>query len=153
MIDSIQINTRSEGGKLTVNRKHITKAVQHFDGCDLELILRKKKKRRSNQLNRYWWGVVIEVTRLAFLDLGMPKTKEQVHEILKRAAAEVIPHIMIVESVIETTGVIIAELKRTRDMTNSEMCDLVDVCRKWVWENMEVHIPEPNEQTELFLNQ
>ena len=153
MIDKIEINSHVEGGKLTVNRNPIKKAIRHFEGKDVVFTIAKRKKRRSTAQNSYYWGVPIEIIRLEFLRLGSPKTDQQVHRMLGMAAAVEMPHIMLKETVIESTGVIVPEVKSTTELTTSEFMDYIAFIQQWAAENMELDIPDPNEQTELFLNQ
>ena len=51
-----------DGGLLVMEKpKDYARAVRSFAGKHVEIILRKRKTKRSNQANRYYFGVVVKL--------------------------------------------------------------------------------------------
>ena len=100
--------------------------ILSLDG-DVELTLEKVKKQRSNNQNRYYWGVVVE---LLSKELGY--TTEETHEALKYK------FLMVEKGVLPT-------VKSTTDLTTQEFEEFMSRVREWSSVFLNCYIPDPNE--------
>ena len=121
-----------EKGKLILNNPN--RYLVHLcglEGREVELILRKRKKQRTLQQDRYYFGVVVKCL--------MNKTgynKQQMHDALKEKFASTRD---------EKTGLLIIESTATMDTKRFiEYCDEI---KQWADEFFEgdCYIPSPNE--------
>lgn len=130
-------------GKLHLsNRKRFSDDCRQFKDCDVEIIIKKKGK-RSSQANRYYWGCVVEEIRLNMLDRGYRYEAETIHEFLKgKFNFEVV--------VIEATGERIDIPSTTTDMNKDEFYEYVERVREWAAISLELNIPDPETQLEMF---
>ena len=62
--------TVTDTGKISVPRRMEQEVGEKFKGQRIEITFRKKKKHRSSEQNRYYWGVVIPYILEAFIELG-----------------------------------------------------------------------------------
>ena len=131
-------------------RKEVTSA---FEGKNIEVVFKRKRKRRSDNQNRYYWGVVIPEIVRAMIDLGNEALQqgntehgELVHEYLKHNLLDNGEEIMGIE------GVIIKLPPSTTKCTTVDFMDFVERVRMWAADNLGVAIPSPNEQVEMFVN-
>ncbi len=101
----------------------------------VEIEIKPYKYIRSNEQNRYYWGVVV---RLISEHTGF--TDNEVHEILK--------HIHLVKRLFIKTNSKDDNVwitRSTRDLKTSEMEEYLSKCRMWASTELGVFIPEPNE--------
>ena len=136
-----------EDGKLhIVRRKDFVKSlVASFkDNARLRITVEQLYKKRSNQQNRFYWGVVIPIVKSLIYDAwGDELTGEEVHEILKQ-------NCNYTERLNESTGEVVKVGKTTTGLTTTEWEEYRLEVTKWVHEWFNTELPEPNEQTELF---
>jgi len=52
--------------------------------------------------------------------------------------------------VIEATGEVLDGVRDTSSLTTSEMMDFIADMQQWAIEALDLYIPDPNEQTEIF---
>lgn len=143
----ITIDTEVKGGKLTRNRSLIQEAIESFEGRKISLTIDRKKNKRTNDQNRYWFGVVVELVSLRFRDLGHLLSKEAVHELLKMKVAEIDPDLMYQDLVNQETGEVIGKrLRGTSELTTTEFMALKEIVQQWASEILDIYIPDPNEQ-------
>ena len=152
---------RVKDGVLTiVNRKVMDKELIQFEGKEVEIIIRKKKRIRSLQLNKYYWAEVVpkiqeglkqtgerlslQQTDQWLLDFFESITKEQAHQYLKDRFIEK-------ESVDTETGEIKKNKITTTNMTNSQFQDFIAQIVQLGAEHLGVQILQPNEQAEINL--
>lgn len=126
-------------------RKEILAA---FEGKAIEVIIRKKKKHRSTQQNRYYWGVIVELIKnyLQEVDPQVIWTPEKVHEIIKfkfLRCQKVNP---------DTAEIEFEYTRSTTDLSTSEFMDLIAQVQQWSAETFDLYIPDPNEQGVFFDN-
>lgn len=132
-------------GKLNkVASKEIADTLQHFEGKRVEVIIKRLRSTRSNQQNRYYWGVVVSVMRQAFKDIGYLLNTEETHTILKE-------RFMPYTDICTADGEVISKkYKSTRELTKTEFSEYTDKIAQFAAESLGVSIPQPNEQTELL---
>ena len=59
---SIAVMSTVSSGKLVRNKGMIANAVKHFEGKEVEIVIKEKKKYRSSPQNAYYFGVIIPLT-------------------------------------------------------------------------------------------
>lgn len=119
--------------------------VKAFQGKEIRIEVKKKKKDRSLSQNAYLWSVVYSVALEGFRHFGNTMNIDDVHEYFKN---EFLSNRNIV---INSDG----EVKRlpgtTTTLSTSDMSDYIENIKVFVLQNMGVQIPSPNEQTGLFI--
>lgn len=116
--------------------------LQAFPDCDVTVIVKKKGKRSSPQ-NRYYWGIVVEEIRLELLRRGNRFSAEDVHEWLKLKFNPA-------KIEIEATGELVEIGQSTTEMNKDEFSEYVEQIIEWCAVSLELAIPPPNTQTEIF---
>lgn len=141
MGDVLSYFGRVENGELTLPRRMRKEILAAFEGKAIEVIIRKKKKHRSTQQNRYYWGVVVELIKnyLQEVDPQVIWTPEKVHELLKfkfLRCQKVNP---------DTAEIEFEYTRSTTDLSTSEFMDLIAQIQQWSAETFDLYIPDPNE--------
>lgn len=131
-----------ENGVLVLNnRKKLANNVKAFNGKNIILTIERKSKKRSNALNRYYWGVVIDISVNAFRNLGNAVTADQVHEIFKFKFLRT--------SIVNfDTGEVLEYTKSTSELSNTEFMDYFASIQQYMAETFDTYIPDPNELLE-----
>lgn len=148
MGDVLSYFGRVENGELTLPRRMRKEILAAFEGKAIEVIIRKKKKHRSTQQNRYYWGVIVELIKnyLQEVDPQVIWTPEKVHDIIKFKFLRC-------QRVNQDTAEIEFEYTRsTTDLSTSEFMDLIAQIQQWSAETFGLYIPDPNEQGVFFDN-
>jgi hypothetical protein len=93
------------------------------------MVLGRKTKAtvRSEQQNRYYWGVVVDL-----LSLSTGYTPDEMHEALK------MKFLMVHRENLPDT------VKSTARLTKDEFCEYIDNIQKWAARDMGVVIPDPD---------
>lgn len=138
-------------GKIELPRKRLAKeVVSAFEGHGIEVIFMRKRNRRSDPQNKYYWGVVIPIILNAFIDLGHDlqsgnsEHREMIHGFLKERFLQ--NGIEIADANAET----ITGPSSTTYCTTVEFMEYLDRVAQWAAEALYIAIPEPNEQLEAF---
>lgn len=121
-----------------VNRKKFDKEIQLFRGKEVEITIRKKRKKRSLSQNNFYWGAVVPIVREALYDAGIIMNNEETHELLKLKCNPV-------EVINKKTGEVISTMGSTTKLTTSEFMDYVSKIKHWAREYLNIEIPEPGE--------
>lgn len=109
-----------------------------FAGKEIEVTIQRKKRSRSGEQNRYYWGVVVEMIRMGIKELGDDADAEQVHEFLK---GRFLPAR---ERIDETTGDMIYRLPAsTTALSTIEFSEYVEKCCQFAAEYLGLSIPLP----------
>jgi hypothetical protein len=142
MTKATQYGTVKDGVLKIINIKRFKDDLRQFDDCEVEVIVKKKGK-RSSQQNRYYFGVVIELIRIELLRRGNRFDAEDIHEWakLKFNPSKI---------EIEATGELVEIGSSTTEMNKSEFMEYVERIREWAAMSLEINIPDPGEQTQLF---
>jgi len=122
------------------NRRQFDTDLEPFEGKEVEILVRKKRKRRSLMQNAYYFGVIVPIVRQGLIDAGYKVSKEDTHEYLKSKFARE-------EIVNEATGEILPIPGSTARMTTSKMMDYFAEITQFAAEFLNVQIPAPGEQT------
>ncbi len=125
-------------GKLFISsRKSFDKEISEQKNMYVRVTVEKAKKKRSNQQNRYWWGVCIPYLKNGFKDLGYRLDSEETHDFVKHKFCR--SEIISVE-----TGEILETVKGTSKMSTTEFMDLIADIQEWAAIFMNVEIPDPD---------
>jgi len=130
--------------KMQRNRTTILKALKQYINKDVLLTIQPLKRTRSNQQNRYYWGIIIPLIKSGLEDVsGELRSKQDVHDFLKF-------NFNYNEIVNKTTGEIYREPKTTTTNSTTDMELYHEEIRRFALEFLNVEIPLPNENLELF---
>ena len=141
----------NEHGQLHIrNRKMFDEELKQFAGKEVEIVVVKKKRTRSIQINRYYWGVVIALVRDAFIDLGHEVESQEVHEYLKgRFNFKELVNEETGEVVLDENGLPIHIPLSTANISNTDFMVYMERIKKFSSETLSIYIPEPGEQLTL----
>ncbi|MDR6734222.1 hypothetical protein [Sphingobacterium sp. 2149] len=144
----IYFGSVKDGALKIRNKNALVLDLQSLEGKEIEIRISKKKKTRSNEQNRYYWGVVVPIVKQGLIDAGYSREKinnsEVIHELLKSMFCPK------EELINEDTGEILFLPPTTTSNSTSQMMDYFEDIKRWCAENIGVYIPDPNEQTSLF---
>ena len=136
---TLEYSGKVTDGKLKlVHQERFKKELETFEGCTVTLTVHKKKNKRSNAQNAYYWGVVVPLVQEGVRDMGEKLTAEQIHEMLKRECLKG-------ELVNTETGHIVNFARSTTGLTTVEFMDFVDDIHQFAAEFLNLQIPDPNE--------
>ena len=147
----ISIKTKVVNGRLESGRDTLKAAIESHEGKRVEITVARAKNTRTNAQNKWYWGVAVEMVRLRLLDLGSRYSSEQTHDKLKYWIAEHAPDIMLEETIIEETGVVLSSVRSTTELTTTDFMAYKLAIQQWAAENLDINIPDPNEQIEISL--
>jgi hypothetical protein len=113
----------------------------------VELVVRKLYKKRSNEQNRYYWGVIVNDFVTGFTEItGQEITPQEAHELLKTNCNGI-------ELNNQITGEILKVGKSTTQLSTVEMEEYFDRCRIFNLEYFGITTLLPGEQAEIMFNQ
>lgn len=132
----------SDEGKLNLfNRAELTQWLRDNAGKDIVLKIERKKKKRSGQQSRYYWGVVIAMVRQAMNEYGSNYSSEETHEYLKKEFNWT--------EIEAKDGYMLKVPQSTTGLTTVDFMNYLDKIYLWALEVLGIVIPLPNEQMEL----
>ena len=135
----VEIDSKVVNGKLEKNRDLISEVIQSFEGKDIVITIEKKKKRRSNPQNAYYWSVVLPMMQTGFYNnLGEHVGIQEAHEFLKG-------RFLFREVVNQELGEVIKLSKSTTELSTIEWETYMDQIRSFSTEFLGINIPLPNE--------
>lgn len=137
-------NGTIKNGSLTIhNRSKMNKEVRSCKDMIVTLIIEKKRVKRSDPQNRYYWSGVLMAAKQGFFDAGHSLTKQDVHDVFKKQYLEgkVITN--------EETGETLKVGETTTGLTKSEFSDYIEEIRAFCREWLNTEIPEPDEQLSI----
>lgn len=133
----ISLNVEMVDGRLClVNRPLFHDLLRTLRNGPYELSLTRLRAIRSQQANRYWWGVVVHL-----FSEHTGYTPEEIHEWAK---AKFIPKRL---ALLNGNGDVEDEYViggSTRKMTTTEFADFVDTVRQFGNERLDLNIPDPD---------
>lgn len=141
----LQIQTSVNSGRFKRNRNIVLNAINSFEGKDLLITFEKVGKKRSNNQNAYYWGVLIPILQNCFKEnWGEIWSKEKVHDFCKM-------QFNFIERINESTGEILRVPKSTTENTTTKQEELHSEIRNFIFEWFDVNVPLPNENIILEL--
>lgn len=140
----------SEDGQISLPKRMRSEMAKAFKGKRIEVTVKQRYKQRSSPQNRYYWGVLIPSILLAFIDLGNdlqqdnPEHLEMVHGFLKDKFLHNGIEIANAQGEVEQLP------PSTTRLSTIEQEEYHEDIRRWAAEFLNVVIPLPNEQLEIF---
>ena len=126
----------SDSGEIKLPKRLRAEVSAFLQGCEIEVVFRKKKKHRSSEQNRYYWGAVISIIQAAFKDLGTRLNPEEVHFFLKQKFNY--------KTLVSVDGELIGEIPQsTAELNKLEFMEYIDKITQWSAEILNIQIPEP----------
>lgn len=134
-----------ESGILSIsNRKCFIDDLKIFEGLDVVVTVEKKKRKRTNPENRYYWGCVLPSLRHAMESKGFLITsKEVVHELCKFKFLKG-------EILNVANGELITTIGSTQRLSTIAFEEYMEQIRAYAASEYDCIIPLPNEQIEIF---
>lgn len=141
----LEITTSIVNGLFKRNRNLVLNAIKSFNDKDVVITFSKPKKNRSNNQNRYYWGLVLPLIQNGLLDAtGELRSIDNIHyKILLPLFAPTN------EIVNKDTGECITERLTSSDLTTTQFCEYIIEIQKWSAEFLSIDIPSPNEDNML----
>jgi hypothetical protein len=141
----IEITTSIVNGLFKRNRNLVLNAIKSFNDKDVVITFTKPKKNRSNNQNRYYWGLVLPLIQNGLLDAtGELRSYDNIHyKILLPLFAPTN------EIINKDTGECIVERLTSSDLTTTQFCEYILEIQKWAAEFLGIDIPSPNEENLL----
>jgi hypothetical protein len=138
--DLVVASAEVKAGKLYIrNRRAFDGQIAQLrEGIELEVTVKRQRATRSQQQNRYYWGVVMQM-----LSEHTGYTPDEMHEFCKM---KFIPKRLAVQ---DGNGVIKDEFVlggSTRELNTIDFGEYVDSVRQWAAEDLDVVIPDPDEE-------
>lgn len=113
-----------------IDGKRWTALKQHFEGKDVEIVMRRPQKKTTDPQRRYYFGVIVaQICEAAGYG---PEHKDAIHEYLKGLFLQ------------DHSGSLLIT-KSTQSLTTTEREEYHDHCRRWAVETFGLYIPLPNE--------
>ena len=143
------IGTVSTTGEIKLPKRLRAEVGKAFAGKDVIVTFARPKKTRSSEQNRYYWGVVVRMVCEGFQALGNPvnpdntEDAELVHTYLKQRFLEPI-------RVADANGEVHELGYSTTQLSTSQMMDYIAQVQQFAVEFLNVIIPDPGEQAELW---
>lgn len=117
-----------ENGKFIYqNPDLLADRIKKLNGSEVWITIAKKTKGRSNNQNRYYWGVVILILSKELGYLG-----EEIHDTLKA-------------KFLTDKSQKIPLVKSTGSLSTAEFESYLSKIRMWASSELNIYIPEPNE--------
>ena len=141
----IEIITSISNSLFKRNRNLVLNAIKSFNGKDVVITFSKPKKSRSNNQNRFYWGVVLPLVQNGLLEAtGELRSCDNIHyKILLPLFAP------LNEIVNKDTGESLNERLTSSEMTTTQFCEYIMEVQKWGAEFLGIDIPSPNEENLL----
>lgn len=118
-----------QGKKIYDNPSGYLVQLSKLEGKRFEEILRIEKKDRSNQQNKAYWGIIIEI-----LSDHLGYEREETHDAMRQ---KFLSHID------EKTGLTV--IRSTTSLSTIEFNEYYAQIQRWAAEFLQVYIPDPNE--------
>ena len=134
-----------ENGNLKRNRKFIADAIKSFSGKEIEIIIKRKYKQRSNPQSAFYWSWTLPFFQQLFNEAwGEIRPIEEIHEILKATCNYIeLPN--------PATGEVHRIPRSTTELTTSGWMDFELQMDQFARDFFNATLPKPNEQTTLEL--
>jgi hypothetical protein len=124
------------------NGESIRRMIAKYEGQKVKITIEKYRKRRTLSQNNYYWGVLIEYAVSAARAEDPTITPKEMHQILKQECGIITKEIVIVNA----RQFIVDKEGTTTDKTTTEFSAYVERCRQWIFVNLKVVVPLPNEE-------
>lgn len=106
------------------------------------IVERSRYNKRSNQQNRYYFGLVIPLVKKGIADLGTELTTEETHEFLKA-------RFNYTELVNEDTAEVLQLPRSTAALSKVEFMEYIERIQVFASQFLNIVIPDPGQQMEM----
>ena len=121
-----------KNGNVTYQNKELfDDHMLSYEGKTVVITVGEQKKRRSLNLNSYYWAVVVKL-----LSEETGYDKDEMHEVLKS---------MFLRTRYQIKGVWVDSTKSTTKLTHKEMSEFIEDVKRFASTTLGVYIPDPNE--------
>lgn len=128
---------RIEKGRMIFNRLgDYLNYVQGLEGKEVSLILQEWKNDRSDNQNRYYWGIPIKM-----ISEYTGYSDEEVHELLKSLFLKKKVDVKTTKGITERHTIV----GSTATLNTAEFEEYLAKVRQWASEELNIYVPEPNE--------
>jgi hypothetical protein len=142
-MNSITIPSKVLNGTLVNNKGKINNAIKHFEGKEIEIVVKQRKKLRSHPQNSYYFGVIIPLTINAVSDeWGEMWDAHKTHDFYKTM-------FLYDEVTHYDTGEVIKIPKSSTDNSTIEQEKYHVKCIEFLKEWFNVYVPLPNEHLKI----
>ena len=139
-----RFNAKVNKGNLTLtNRPLFSDIISCLKDGDYIMEIKEKKKKRSNSQNSYLWSVVNPMVFRRLVELGHDITIEEAHDFLKA-------NFNYKEIVKPETGEVLKIPLKTSELSTIEFSEYIERVIRFGAEFLDIQIPYPNEQMEIF---
>ena len=140
----LTILSKVSNGKLSINATNdVRKALNSFEGQNVEIVIKKARSKRSDSQNKFYHAGVVPIVKQGLKDLGYIMTLAETHEFLKdKFLQEEMVHP-------ETAEVIGKRTKSTTELSKMEMVEYIDSIIQFSAEILGVVIEPPLTQTTI----
>lgn len=134
----VEINSKVTKGQLAARESaRLASALLALDGKHAIITVTEKKRDRTSQQNRYYWGVVVETVMNYLQDQGNYVDSTDVHEFLKLRVGKLSRVIVVGDDVHKCLG-------STAQLSTAKFNEYIEKIRAWA-ADYGIVIPEPNE--------
>lgn len=131
-----------QGNLKMSNKDTFIKFAMSLNCKEFNITIEKKRSKRSNEQNRYYWGVVVQLMKQGLNDIGYMVDDEATHDFIK---AEFNSKVIVNEGTGESKNIPMT----TTNMTKTEFSEMIEKIKIFASEWLGVYIPDPNEQIEI----
>lgn len=123
------------------NKKELDKWFDKHSGKDFKIKVERKYKKRSNNQNAYYFGVVIPLINERLRELGNEFSNQDVHEAMKAkfSVGEIVNENQVQEEFVRSTAT----------LRTVEFMEYLDKITVWAAQFLGLAIPAPNEALEI----
>ena len=138
-----QGNVSEEGVLKIINRKSFDTDLMEFAGKGVIITIERKKSKRSDTQNKYYWSCVVPIVQQGLKDLGHKLSREDVHLFLRNRFLK--------EDLLSEEGEVLGErIKSTTELGKGDFADFISDIQQFGAEILGIVIPNPNEQLEIL---
>lgn len=131
-------------GKITVPHRFDSDVARLFSGKEIVITVERKRKKRSQNQNAYYWAVIVAMITEAMNEAGENVTEDLVHEFLKF-------RFLRYQKIDPDSGEIVFEYGRsTTALKTFEFAIYIDQCIQFAAEYLQIVIPPPSTQIDRF---
>jgi hypothetical protein len=132
-----------EKGQLTIqNKGRLKEWLSHNKEKNVVIRVERRKARRSNQANRYYWGVVVQEVRLGLIEIGYDLTADETHFFLKSKFN--------VTMIANKDGEGLEVPGTTTTLNKVEFGEYIERIARWSAEYLSIVIPAPDAALTMF---
>jgi hypothetical protein len=140
----LQYDCYVKGGSLFVKNRELY--LQEISGLQSDkeytMVIRVKRKPRSNGQNRFYWGIVVPQVLRGLKEAGFNVfSKDDAHDIIKFKFLKV--------NLENDSGEFVESFKSTKEMSTSEFKEFIEHLQIWASEYLNQYIPSPNEKLDI----